>query len=72
MNSNGAFHYWKGQIMENNLLSRVTTLEKQRGDTGYKIVEREAGETKDEARARVGLADWRGLVIFASEIDVRL
>lgn len=51
--------------------SRIALLERQSG-AGYKLVLREDGETDDEARARAGLADVKGLIVFLSESDSRL
>lgn len=58
--------------MANNLESRIAELERQHGGTGYKLVVRADGETDSEARARAGLADWPGAIIFVSEADAKL
>lgn len=58
--------------MANNLESRITELERQHGGTGYKLVMRADGEAVNEARARAGLADWPGAIIFMSEADAEL
>jgi len=52
-----------------NLETRVKKLEKQCGETGYKLVLLEDGETEEEARERAGLADWPGHIIFISPAD---
>ena len=42
-------------------------LAKQNGETGFKVVLRATDERDNEARMRLGLADWPGLVIFIDE-----
>lgn len=54
------------------LKNRIEELERQHGGTGYKLVVRADGETDSEARARAGLADWPGVIIFVSEADAKL
>ncbi len=61
---------WRSIIMA-TIQSRIAVLERQSG-AGYKLVLREDGETDDEARARAGLADVKGLIVFLSESDARL
>lgn len=58
--------------MANNLESRIVELERQHGGDGVKLVLRADGETVNEARARTGLADWPGAIIFVSEADAKL
>ncbi len=55
-----------------NLDTRVKKLEQQYGTTGCKVVLLEDGETEEEARARAGLADWPGQIIFISPTDAEL
>lgn len=58
--------------MATTLESRIVELERQHGGDGVKLVLRADGETDDEARARAGLADWPGVIVFMSEADVKL
>ncbi|MDP3497939.1 MAG: hypothetical protein Q8R84_09825 [Candidatus Nitrotoga sp.] len=55
--------------------SRVTALERQHGGDEYKLVKLVGcadGETANEARARAGLADWPGEIIFLTGADTKL
>lgn len=54
------------------LESRITELERQHGGNGVKLVLRADGETDSEARARAGLADWPGDIIFLTGADAKL
>jgi hypothetical protein len=57
------------------LESRVSALERQSGATSYKLVKLVGcadGETANEARARAGLADWPGEIIFLTGADAKL
>lgn len=53
------------------LESRIAELERLHG-TGSKLVLRYDRESDDEARERLGLVGWPGLVIFLSEADSKL
>lgn len=55
--------------------SRVTALERQHGGDEYKLVKLVGcadGETANEVRARAGLADWPGEIIFLTGADTKL
>ncbi|MDZ4252669.1 MAG: hypothetical protein U1A72_08885 [Sulfuritalea sp.] len=58
--------------MAKRLEAVETALAKQYGETGYRLVVRADGETDNQARARAGLTDWRGPVIYFSEADANL
>jgi len=58
--------------MATTLENRIAELERQHGGNGVKLALRANGETDDEARARAGLADWPGVIIFMSESDAKL
>lgn len=62
--------------LDMQLTKRIEAVEaalaQQYGETGYKLVVRADGETDDQARERVGLAHWRGPVIYFSEADAKL
>lgn len=58
--------------MATTLENRIAELERKHGGTSIKLVMRADGETDSEARARAGLADWPGVVVFMSEADVKL
>lgn len=58
-----------------NLESRIAELERQHRGAGYKLVKLVGcadGETVNEARARAGLADWPGDIIFLTVPDAKL
>ena len=59
-----------------NLTKRLEAVEaaiaKQCGDDAPKLVLRADDETDDEARARAGLTDWPGVVVFLSNSDIDL
>ena len=47
-------------------------LARQNGEAGFKVVLRATDESDNEARMRLGLADWPGLVIFIDEKGANL
>lgn len=47
-------------------------LAKQHGETGYRLVIRGEDESDDDARARAGLDEWAGPIIFLSIDDANL
>ena len=59
-------------IMAKRMEAIDAALAKQYGETGYKLLVRDDGETDDQARERAGLAGWLGPVIYFSEADTRL
>ena len=52
--------------MTKRLQAIEAALQKQSNEVGYKLAFREEGETDEQAKARAGIADWTGPVIYIS------
>ena len=52
--------------MTKRLQAIEAALQKQCNEAGFKLAHRAKGETDEQAKARAGLADWTGAVIYIS------